>query len=185
MTFWLLTLLFIGVNLDFFVLLLLLLHKYRWSSVWLGYLEGMLSVFGASALLGQVLQVFVPAWLLGLLGLIPIYLGLKGEADDDDEVHARAGAMMVMLLYLAACGADNLAVYVPVLATLSVGQTLMAAGYFVILATLSLILAERVRRVGLIADFMNRCGMILARVVYVLIGVFVIFESGLLSHFFG
>ena len=78
----LVTMLFIGVNLDFFVVLLLLLQKYRFRDNFIGYELGMLLVFVISAIAGQLIQTIIPTWAIGLLGLLPIYMGIKGENDD-------------------------------------------------------------------------------------------------------
>lgn len=75
---WLLILVtFLGVNLDFFFILLLLLKKYNLKSVMMGYLLGLWTLLILSFSVGQILDQFLPEWLLGLLGLLPIYMALK------------------------------------------------------------------------------------------------------------
>ena len=76
MNYWLLTLTFIAVNLDFFFILLLLLHHYRLRDVMVGYLIGVLLLMSASYLIGQALALFLPEWVLGTLGILPIYMAI-------------------------------------------------------------------------------------------------------------
>lgn len=179
----LVTMLFVGVNLDFFVILLFLLQKYRFKDTLVGYILGMLSVFLISSLLGQTIQTFVPEWAIGLLGLIPIYMGIKGE--DDDEVqanHQYKGILSVLFIYIASCGADNIAVYVPVLATMSLHAVIITAIYFIILTIISITLAYYFGKLSFIQKFFQRWGEHATRIIYILIGLFVMIDTGLFTH---
>lgn len=77
MNYGILLLTFISINLDFFFMLLFLVKKYPLREVMAGYLAGNLILLSLSYLIGRVLTVFLPEWLLGLLGFLPIYLALK------------------------------------------------------------------------------------------------------------
>ncbi|CAM3209320.1 cadmium resistance transporter [Leuconostoc rapi] len=180
----LVTMLFIGVNLDFFVILLFLLQKYSFKETLLGYELGMLFVFGVSALAGQLIQSFIPEWGIGFLGLIPIYMGIKGEADDDEETtsHSRKGIIAVLLMYLVSCGADNIAVYVPVLATMPSTSIIITMIYFIILTVISLTLAYFFGQLPIIKNIFERWGAPLSRIIYILIGLFVMIDTGLIKH---
>ena len=65
MNIWLLTVTFLAVNLDFFVLLLFLLKKFSVRQVVVGYLSGVVLLLVAGFLAGKVLAQFLPEWLLG------------------------------------------------------------------------------------------------------------------------
>ena len=69
-----LALTFLSVNLDFFLMLVFLLKKYRLWQVLLGYLLGNLILLTASFFVGKALTLFLPEWLLGFLGVLPIWL---------------------------------------------------------------------------------------------------------------
>ncbi|MCT4396843.1 cadmium resistance transporter [Periweissella beninensis] len=181
----LVTMLFIGVNLDFFVILLLLLQKYSYKDNLIGYELGMIIVFSISAFAGQIIQSFIPEWSIGLLGLIPIYMGFKGEDDDEnnnDQHKSNKGVMAVLLIYLVSCGADNIAVYVPVLATMTVTSILITVLYFIILTAISLTLAYSFGQIPIIKNLFERFGEPLSRIIYILIGIFVMFDTGLFQQ---
>lgn len=181
----LVTMLFIGVNLDFFVILLFLLQKYSYKDNLIGYELGMVIVFGISALAGQIIQSFIPEWSIGLLGIIPIYMGIKGEEDDNDndEKHkSNKGVIAVLLMYLVSCGADNIAVYVPVLATMTVTNILITLVYFILLTAISLTLAYFFGQIPIIKNVFKRFGEPLSRIIYVLIGIFVMVDTGLVNQ---
>ncbi|GMA69978.1 membrane protein [Leuconostoc litchii] len=180
----LVTMLFIGVNLDFFVILLFLLQKYRFKETLIGYEVGMLLIFTMSAIIGQLIQTITPTWAIGFLGLIPIYMGIKGENDNEESAQnkTKKGIIAVLLMYLVSCGADNIAVYVPVLATLSFPSLLFTLVYFVILTFISLTLAYFFGQLKIIKIIFKKWGAPLSRIIYILIGLFVIWDTGLLEH---
>lgn len=102
MNIWLLTVTFLAVNLDFFVLLLFLLKKFSVRQVVVGYLSGVVLLLVASFLAGKVLAQFLPEWLLGVLGVLPIYMALHDEDDDDEaELTTAHGTWQVLATYLA------------------------------------------------------------------------------------
>lgn len=181
----LVTMLFIGVNLDFFVILLFLLQKYSYKDNLIGYELGMIIVFSISAFAGQIIQSFIPEWSIGLLGLIPIYMGFKGEDDDennDDQHKSNKGVMAVLLMYLVSCGADNIAVYVPVLATMTVTSILLTVLYFIVLTAISLTLAYFFGQIPIVKNIFERFGEPLSRIIYIFIGIFVMLDTGLFQQ---
>lgn len=181
----LVTMLFIGVNLDFFVILLFLLQKYSFKDTLIGYEVGMMLVFTISAMAGQVIQSFIPGWSIGLLGIIPIYMGIRGENDDDDPQRTKSatGIISVLLIYLVSCGADNIAVYVPILATMNLATILMTMIYFIILTAISLTLTYFFGQIPMIKNIFERWGAPLSRIIYILIGIFVMIDTGLVHRF--
>ena len=183
----LVTMLFIGVNLDFFVVLLILLQKYRFRDNFIGYELGMLLVFVISAIAGQLIQTIIPTWAIGLLGLLPIYMGIKGENDDvnnSSKSTSNGGMTAVLLMYLISCGADNIAVYVPVLATMTTAAILLTLGYFIILTAISLILAYLFGQIPIVKYVFERWGSPISRIIYILIGLFVMLNTGLIQFIF-
>ncbi|MBZ6009848.1 cadmium resistance transporter [Leuconostoc gelidum] len=183
----LVTMLFIGVNLDFFVVLLLLLQKYRFRDNFIGYELGMLLVFVISAIAGQLIQTIIPTWAIGLLSLLPIYMGIKGENDDvnnSSKSTSNGGMTAVLLMYLISCGADNIAVYVPVLATMTTAAILLTLGYFIILTAISLILAYLFGQIPIVKYVFERWGSPISRIIYILIGLFVMLNTGLIQFIF-
>lgn len=181
----LLTLLFIGVNLDFFVILLFLLKKYSFKATLIGYGIGMLILWFIAAIISQTLHEFIPSWSLGILGLIPIYMALRnGEDEEASETSQKSAILAVIGVYLGTCGADNMAIYVPVLSSLSITATLLGALYITILMILSTILAQKIDNLPLVGTAIEKYGEIATRIIYVIIGVGVIWESNLVPHLF-
>lgn len=83
MNYWLLTLTFLSVNLDFFFMLLFLLNRYPRRAVILGYVMGIAVLMSLSFAIGKTLALLMPEWLLGVLGALPLYLALRPDRDSD------------------------------------------------------------------------------------------------------
>lgn len=183
MTYWVLALTFFSVNLDFFFILLFLLKQYRFSQVLLGYWCGILVLMSASFLVGKTLATFLPEWALGLLGVLPIYMALH---DDDDEADqnssAHAPVITVFVTYLSVCAGCNLAIFLPVLAGESWTQFGLTLIFISALTVMIVWLIKALADLPAVTRVMDRFGERLMKVIYVAIGCYVFWDSGLIHH---
>lgn len=182
MHYWLLTLTFLSVNLDFFLLLLFLLRRYRTRDVLGGYLLGIVSLMSASFLIGKALAAVLPEWLLGVLGVLPIYLALRRDVDADAKDRHGAPWLSVMLTYLSVCAGCNLAIFLPVLANqtfVHFGMTLVFIAGLTVLVVFGL---KRVADLPPVTKVMTHFGEPLMKLCYVVIGLYVFWDSGLVAH---
>lgn len=182
----LLTTVFIGANLDFFLILIFLLQKYKFKDTFFGYSVGVLTLYILSAIAGQTIQAIVPTWVIGLLGLIPIWFAFKNGEEEisnkSNKVHQTI--FIVFLIYIVTCGADNLALYIPVLSTFTISECFIGGIYFILLAFISNILAFYTGKIPIITKVFNKYGELLTRVIYFGIGIFVMYDTKLLSQIF-
>lgn len=142
----LLTLTFVAVNLDFFIMLLFLLKLFPLSKVIIGYLLGNIILLSLSFFAGKLLESFLPEWILGILGVIPIYLALKGDADEEADVKSKSPIIVVLVTYLSVCAGCNLSIFLPVLLgeTFPVFlETLFYIGFLTVVIVLLLKLIEK------------------------------------------
>lgn len=180
---WLLILVtFLGVNLDFFFILLLLLRKYNLKSVMMGYLLGLWILLILSFSAGQILDHFLPEWLLGVLGLLPIYMALKDEDEEVKEVNHKSPIVITLITYLSVCAGCNLALFLPVLSTISAVQIIEVIVVLTVLSLLIILLIKAIGNIQSINDLMEKYGEILTKVVYIGVGIYVLFDSGLIAH---
>ncbi|MFD1484201.1 cadmium resistance transporter [Lacticaseibacillus baoqingensis] len=183
MHFWLLTLTFISVNLDFFFMLLFLLKKYRVQQVMLGYLLGTLILLTLSFTVGKVLAAFLPEWLLGVLGILPIYMALRADDDDDDAAKGHGGPIVTVLVtYLSVCAGCNLSIFLPVLAGESLAHFGLTLIFIGVLTVLVVLILKLIADIPVVTQVMDRYGTPLMKVCYILIGIYVFWDSGLLTH---
>jgi len=182
MNYGLLALTFVSVNLDFFFMLIFLLKKYRVWQVMVGYLLGNLILLTASFFVGRALLVFLPEWALGVLGVLPIWLALRQDDDADGDKTHRSPVVSVLVTYLSVCAGCNLSIFLPVLVGETMLHFLMTLGFIGSLTILVVCLIKGVADVPVVQRVMERQGERLMRVCYVLIGVYVFWDSGLISH---
>ncbi|WP_235995102.1 cadmium resistance transporter [Secundilactobacillus yichangensis] len=182
MNYWLLTLTFLSVNLDFFFMLIFLLKKYQVVKVMLGYLFGNLILLILSYAVGKALLVFLPEWLLGILGILPIYLAFHDDDDETGDKHQRSQILSVTMTYLSVCAGCNLSIFLPVLVGESFAHFLLTLVFIGSLTLLVVLIIKLVAEIPVITNLMTRYGEKLMKVCYVLIGLWVFWDSGLISH---
>src|SRR5690625_5044493 len=84
---------YVATGIDYLVILILLFSQVKKGQVkhiWIGQYIGTVIVIGASLLVAQGVVNLIPQqWVIGLLGLLPLYLGvkmwIKGEEDEDES----------------------------------------------------------------------------------------------------
>ncbi|MBC6388571.1 hypothetical protein ERK14_03200 [Lactobacillus kunkeei] len=180
---WLLILItFLGVNLDFFFILLLLLKKHKLGSVMMGYLIGLWSLLILSFSVGQILDRFLPEWVLGFLGILPIYMALKDEDEDAKEVNHKSPVVITLVTYLSVCAGCNLALFLPVLSIVSAIQIAEVIAVLTVLSILIILIIKWIGNIKVVNDLMEKYGEILTKVVYIGVGIYVLFDSGLIEH---
>ncbi|KRK64648.1 integral membrane protein [Companilactobacillus tucceti DSM 20183] len=182
MNFGILTLTFISVNLDFFFMLLFLLKKYRLTQVILGYLLGNIILLTASFFVGKALLLFLPEWILGLLGFLPIYLALRKDDDDSNDRTSKSPVLSVLITYLSVCAGCNLSIFLPVL----VGETMLNFAltlvFIGILTIIVVLVVKLIADIPMVANVMTAHGEKLMKFCYIIIGLYVFWDSGLISH---
>ncbi|MGX0061666.1 cadmium resistance transport/sequestration family protein [Staphylococcus hominis] len=115
--------LYIATAVDLLVILLIFFAraqtKKEYRNIYIGQYVGSVTLIVVSLFFAFVLNYVPEKWILGLLGLIPIYLGLKVAIFDDCEGEKRAKQELdkhgltkligtVALVTIASCGADNM-----------------------------------------------------------------------------
>lgn len=181
---------YISTGLDYLVILMIIFSRVKPQDRWLvliGDFIGTLILVGSSLALAFFLG-FVPTpWVLGLLGLIPIYLGIKlGLQGDDDDVAAverrvsqpRGLIASVVLITVATCGADNIGIYVPLFTTVAASQIPLILITFAGMAVVFWELGFRLATLPVIAGVLEKWGRHLTVVVYILLGGYILWDNG-------
>jgi cadmium resistance protein CadD (predicted permease) len=119
---------------------------------------------------------------LGLLGLVPIALGIKSFLDRDDDGAAAAAPMkpgntiLTVASITIANGGDNLGVYTPLFATLSVQGIAVTGIVFAVLIALWCELARQLVQHPQWGDTIRRYSARLLPFVFIVLGVWIIIE---------
>lgn len=173
---------FIAVNLDFFFILLFLLNRYRVRDVIIGYLLAILLLVTVSFWLGKVLALFLPEWVLGILGILPIYMALHDNDEDPAEMNNHKPILATFITYLAVCSGCNLSIFLPILTRLTPGQFIGTAAFISGLSIAAVILIHAVGNLTVVKQVMAKYSEILMKVIYICVGLYVFWDSGLISH---
>ena len=160
----------------------------RGRHVVLGQTLGLGTLVAAAAVVAAGLRV-VPDDVLGLLGLVPLALGILGlsaalRGTEDSAPPAPpvvAGALGVAGLTVSA-GGDNIAVYVPFLAGQGPSGALVVLVVFALLLALLLSVARAASRRPTVARLTARWGHVVVPVALVVLGLAILGESGLLGR---
>ncbi|MFE9693968.1 cadmium resistance transporter [Micromonospora sp. NPDC005806] len=137
----------------------------------------------AAAVVAAAGLLIVPDPWTGLLGLLPVALGVRALLTrSDDDPPAVVGSLLGVAGVTIANGADNIAVYVPVFRSLGPAAGLVWLVVFAALVavwcTVAALLGGHPRVVGLV----GRAGHWLVPAVFVAIGVTILVTSGVLPH---
>ncbi|MFC6206809.1 cadmium resistance transporter [Levilactobacillus tongjiangensis] len=186
---------YISTGLDYLIILMVIFSRVKHQDRWLvlvGDFVGTIVLVGSSLILALVLG-FVPApWLLGLLGLIPIYLGLKlwfqGDDDDTAEIANRVTnpqslIMSVAVITMATCGADNVGIYVPLFTTVEPAAIPLILLTFAVMVVLFWEIGYRLACLPKVATVLEKQGRYLTIAVYILIGLYILWDNGTFAHF--
>ncbi|CAJ1190842.1 cadmium resistance transporter [Companilactobacillus nantensis] len=183
MNYWILALTFLSVNLDFFFMLIFLLKKYKLSHVMLGYLLGNIILLTASFVVGKALAAFMPEWILGILGILPIYMAFHDDDDVDNQKATRKSeTISTLITYLSVCAGCNLSIFLPVLVGETIPNFFITLLFIGTLTILVVLLIKIVADIPAVSKVMEAHGEKLMKVCYVLIGLYVFWDSGLVSH---
>ncbi len=144
-------------------------------------------VIGVSATTAAVLSAFSARW-IGLLGLVPLALGIVGlfalrdpavRSGDRDRPQA-GGFFLALLIGLGASG-DNLAVYIPLFRSGTTSDGVVTGAVLVALEAVLVLVALGAGRHPTTRRVLERVGAYAAPLLYVVIGVVIILRAGTLS----
>jgi cadmium resistance protein CadD (predicted permease) len=185
---------FISTNIDDTFILMLFFGNRKFSTreIILGQFLGIGTLITVSLVLSLIGLVVGKAY-IGFLGVIPIYLGLRGVIylfkkkveEDENPVGDSAGKSNVMVVagVTIANGGDNVGIYVPLFAALEWTHKITMISVFLIMTGVLCIAARYLTAHPFIAKGIERYGHLITPFVLILLGAFIIYESGTLSLF--
>ncbi|MGW3620184.1 cadmium resistance transporter [Micromonospora arida] len=136
----------------------------------------------ASAVIAGGLLVVPDPW-TGLLGLLPIALGVRAlRSSGDDEAPAVVTGALGVAGVTIANGADNVAVYVPVFRALGVADSAVFLLLFVLLIALWCVAAAWLGGHRRVVRLVERAGAWLVPTIFIAIGLVILVSSGVLGR---
>ena len=183
--------LYSGTAVDLLIILMLFFAKRKSRkdiiNIYLGQFLGSVSLILLSLLFAFVLDYIPSKEILGLLGLIPIFLGLKVLllGDSDGESIAKEGLskdnqnliFLVAMITFASCGADNIGVFVPYFTTLNLANLIVALLTFLVMIYLLVFSAQKLSQVPSVGETLEKYSRWFIAVVYLGLGIYILIEN--------
>ena len=140
------------------------------------------------SLIGSLIGLLIDQSYIGLLGLIPIYLGVRGiwdvlknrdsnNEDDDFYKNDRKNKSLAVAGVTIANGGDNIGIYVPLFATLTWTNKLTMAAIFLAMTFLWCLVAKYFAKHPYVAKTVEKYGHIITPLVLVLLGFYILFKN--------
>ena len=183
--------LYSGTAVDLLIILMLFFAKRKSRkdiiNIYLGQFLGSVSLILLSLLFAFVLNYIPSKEILGLLGLIPIFLGLKVLflGDSDGEAIAKDGLrkdnknliFLVAMITFASCGADNIGVFVPYFTTLNLVNLIVTLLTFLVMIYLLVFSAQKLAQVPSVGETLEKYSRWFIAVVYLGLGMYILIEN--------
>ena len=190
---------YISTSIDYLIILIILFaqlsqNKQKWH-IYAGQYLGTGLLVGVSLVAAYVVNFVPEAWMVGLLGLIPIYLGIRfaivgeGEEEEKEEIierleQSKANQLFwTVTLLTISSGGDNLGIYIPYFASLDWAQTLVALLVFAIGVIIFCELSRVLSSIPLISETIEKYERIIVPLVFIPLGLYIMYESGTIETF--
>ena len=191
---------YISTSIDYLIVLIILFaqlsqNKQKWH-IYAGQYLGTGLLVGVSLFAAYVVNFVPEEWMVGLLGLIPIYLGIRfaivGEGEEEEEEEeiierleqSKANQLFwTVTLLTIASGGDNLGIYIPYFASLDWAQTLVALLVFAIGVLIFCELSRVLSSIPLISETIEKYERIIVPLVFIPLGLYIMYESGTIETF--
>ncbi len=175
---------------DIFVLMLFFGQKGKRSSNWhivLGQYLGFTALVAIS-LVGYFARYVAPREWIGLLGLLPVAIGVKkliewrkaqaGVPHGAPAAQPAASSILTVTGVTFANGADNIGIYTPLFAASGFSQLLVILIVFFLLLAVWCVIGYYLSSHPLVARTLDRYGRLIVPFVLIGLGIYILYESG-------
>ncbi len=175
---------YIGTNLDDLLVLTFLYSRATTGrsrmQILLGKYLGITALVLISILGAQGVGL-LPKRITGLLGIVPILLGLRTllirKTGEDGEAGQEGSLLLGTAAVTVANGADNVGVYVPLFAGYSLAEMLTVFAVFSVMTALWCLLGRNLSMLPFIKKRIEKHGRILVPLIYVALGIYIFIKS--------
>lgn len=180
---------YVSTSIDYLFILLIIFSqshtKKGLRQIFLGQYLGT-GILVAVSLVAAYMLNFIPQdWIIGLLGFIPIYLGIRvavaGEEEEEvvEKLESRGTSRLfwTVALLTIASGGDNLGIYIPYFASLSVFEIVIALIVFAISIALLCFISYKLAKISFVSDALEKYERVIVPIVFIGLGFFIMLEN--------
>jgi cadmium resistance transport/sequestration family protein len=158
----------------------------RAGAVTLAYTTGTILLLAAGILGSLGLNLIPVKWLIGIIGLVPIWMGFRililGEEEEEQNSASdlnQYGKLWIRVLAITiGLGADDLGVYIPLFTTLSATELLLMLPVFLAVTALLCLISYRLTGIDKLSALIERFERFMEGIVFIGIGILVLIECG-------
>ena len=132
--------------------------------------------------------------LLGFLGIIPVFLGIKALILGDSDGEKMANEKLkdtnqnnliktLIFITIVSCGADNVGLFVPYFISLALPKLLITVVVFLIMIFLLVFIAQKSVSIPIVGTVLEKYSRWFIGIVYIFIGGSVLIENGSIQLF--
>lgn len=186
-------LVFISTSIDYLVVLTILfstMNTGKQRSIYIGQYIGTGLLVGFSLIAAYFLNFIPQDWVIGLLGLLPLILGIRAifidedvdEKDLEEKMSHRQSEVASVVALTIALGGDNLGIYIPYFTGMSLQEVMVVILVFIIGIFSLCYLSKRLASVPMIGEVVERYEKVIVPVVFIGLGIFILLENGTIQH---
>ncbi|HDR4559667.1 quaternary ammonium transporter [Bacillus cereus] len=140
------------------------------------------------SIIGSLSSFFIPVSWIGLLGFVPIYMGVKGllslRSNKNNEVIDNvSGSIFKVASITLANGADNISIYIPMLASQTLEANIITLIIFFSMIAILCFISYILIRTPILAKALEKNGHIIVPIVLIGLGIFILFRSDTIALF--
>lgn len=187
---------YISTSIDYLFILIIMFTQLTDTSqkqhIYAGQYLGTAILVGMSLFAAYIVGFIPQDWMVGLLGLIPLFLGIRfalvGE-DDEDEAEIRkklnqrdsARFFWTVTLLTIASGGDNLGIYIPYFSALDWSQIIIVLFVFALGIIALVEISQRLSSMPYISETIEKYERLIVPIVFIGLGLYIMIENGTLQ----
>ena len=183
---------YLSTSIDYLFILLIIFSqshtKKGLRQIYWGQYLGTSLLVAVSLFAAYVLNFIPQDWIIGLLGLIPIFLGIKvalvGEEEEEEEVVEKLESrgtnrlLWTVALITIASGGDNLGIYIPYFTSLAVSEIIIALIVFTLSVAILCSISYKLAKISFVSETLEKYERIIVPIVFIGLGVYILIENG-------
>ncbi len=132
--------------------------------------------------MGSLSSFFIPISWIGLLGFVPIYMGIKGLFSlrfnkSNEVIDNTSGSLFKVAAITLANGADNISIYIPMFTSQSLEANFVTLIIFFCMIAIWCFISYTLLRAPILAKVLERNCHIIVPIVLIGLGMFILFRS--------
>ncbi|SDJ15063.1 CadD family cadmium resistance transporter [Natribacillus halophilus] len=186
---------YIATGIDYLIILILLfsqIKKGQMKHIWIGQYLGTVIILLVSLLAAYGVNLIPQQWIVGLLGLLPIYLGarvwIKGEDDEDEgNILSILSSDRFKQLYLTvtfivlASSADDFSIYIPYFTTLNAIEIPVVLLVFLSMVGVLCYISYRLASMNYVSEKIEKYERWIVPIVFIGLGLYIMYANGTIN----